>query len=212
MSPALPEHGPDRGPRRDRAGTGRAGFWMPRCRPETITLVPAHPDATVRRLKGVARASTPVAGTASVTSVTSRRIVRHVPAGEGSSQVMATVTFEKAQRWYPGNDTPTVPGIDLEIGDGEFMVLVGPVRVRQVHDAADARRARGGQRRQDLHRGPRHHQPAAQGPRHRDGLPELRALPAHVRRRQHGVRAEDGQGARGRAQEARRTRPPRSSA
>ena len=39
---------------------------------------------------------------------------------------MATVTFEKAQRWYPGNDKPTVPGIDLEIGDGEFMVLVGP--------------------------------------------------------------------------------------
>jgi multiple sugar transport system ATP-binding protein len=36
------------------------------------------------------------------------------------------VTFEKAQRWYPGNDKPTVPGIDLEIGDGEFMVLVGP--------------------------------------------------------------------------------------
>src|SRR3954463_7735409 len=39
---------------------------------------------------------------------------------------MATVTFEKAQRWYPGADKPTVPGIDLEIGDGEFMVLVGP--------------------------------------------------------------------------------------
>ncbi|MCW2765906.1 MAG: sugar transporter ATP-binding protein [Nocardioides sp.] len=39
---------------------------------------------------------------------------------------MATVTFEKAQRWFPGADKPTVPGIDLEIGDGEFMVLVGP--------------------------------------------------------------------------------------
>jgi multiple sugar transport system ATP-binding protein len=39
---------------------------------------------------------------------------------------MATVTFDKAQRWYPGNDSPTVPGLDLEIGDGEFMVLVGP--------------------------------------------------------------------------------------
>ncbi len=39
---------------------------------------------------------------------------------------MATVTFKKAQRWYPGADTPAVPGIDLEIGDGEFMVLVGP--------------------------------------------------------------------------------------
>ncbi|KRF36584.1 ABC transporter ATP-binding protein [Nocardioides sp. Soil805] len=39
---------------------------------------------------------------------------------------MATVTFEKAQRWYPGADVPAVPGLDLEIADGEFMVLVGP--------------------------------------------------------------------------------------
>ncbi len=39
---------------------------------------------------------------------------------------MATVTFKKAQRWYPGMDKPAVPGIDLEIKDGEFMVLVGP--------------------------------------------------------------------------------------
>jgi multiple sugar transport system ATP-binding protein len=39
---------------------------------------------------------------------------------------MATVSFKKAQRWYPGADKPAVPGIDLEIKDGEFMVLVGP--------------------------------------------------------------------------------------
>jgi multiple sugar transport system ATP-binding protein len=39
---------------------------------------------------------------------------------------MATITFEKAQRWYTGTDAPAVAGIDLEIGDGEFMVLVGP--------------------------------------------------------------------------------------
>ena len=39
---------------------------------------------------------------------------------------MVTVTFEKAQRWYPGADKPAVPGINLEINDGEFMVLVGP--------------------------------------------------------------------------------------
>src|SRR3954453_7225020 len=39
---------------------------------------------------------------------------------------MATVRFEKAQRWYAGTDAPAVDGIDLEIGDGEFMVLVGP--------------------------------------------------------------------------------------
>jgi multiple sugar transport system ATP-binding protein len=39
---------------------------------------------------------------------------------------MATVTFDEAQRWYPGADKPAVPGISLEINDGEFMVLVGP--------------------------------------------------------------------------------------
>jgi multiple sugar transport system ATP-binding protein len=39
---------------------------------------------------------------------------------------MASVTFEKAQRWYPGADVAAVPGLDLEIHDGEFMVLVGP--------------------------------------------------------------------------------------
>jgi len=39
---------------------------------------------------------------------------------------MASITFDKAQRWYPGADSPAVPGIDLQIEDGEFMVLVGP--------------------------------------------------------------------------------------
>jgi multiple sugar transport system ATP-binding protein len=39
---------------------------------------------------------------------------------------MSTVTFEKAQRWYAGTDAPAVAGLDLEIRDGEFMVLVGP--------------------------------------------------------------------------------------
>ncbi|MEU0315447.1 sn-glycerol-3-phosphate ABC transporter ATP-binding protein UgpC [Nocardioides sp. NPDC006273] len=39
---------------------------------------------------------------------------------------MATVSFEKAQRWYAGANEPAVKGIDLEIQDGEFMVLVGP--------------------------------------------------------------------------------------
>jgi multiple sugar transport system ATP-binding protein len=39
---------------------------------------------------------------------------------------MASITFENAQRWYPGADIPAVPGLDLTIEDGEFMVLVGP--------------------------------------------------------------------------------------
>jgi multiple sugar transport system ATP-binding protein len=39
---------------------------------------------------------------------------------------MASVTFQNAQRLYPGSDKPAVDNLDLEIGDGEFMVLVGP--------------------------------------------------------------------------------------
>ncbi len=39
---------------------------------------------------------------------------------------MASVTFDKASRIYPGSTTPAVDALDLEIQDGEFLVLVGP--------------------------------------------------------------------------------------
>jgi len=39
---------------------------------------------------------------------------------------MATVSFQGATRIYPGSDHPAVSKLELEIGDGEFMVLVGP--------------------------------------------------------------------------------------
>jgi multiple sugar transport system ATP-binding protein len=39
---------------------------------------------------------------------------------------MATVTFEGATRFYSGNDKPAVDNLDLEVADGEFLVLVGP--------------------------------------------------------------------------------------
>jgi multiple sugar transport system ATP-binding protein len=39
---------------------------------------------------------------------------------------MATVTFEGVTRVYPGNPKPSVDSLDLEIADGEFLVLVGP--------------------------------------------------------------------------------------
>ena len=39
---------------------------------------------------------------------------------------MASVTFDKATRVYPGSDKPAVDQLDLEIQDGEFLVLVGP--------------------------------------------------------------------------------------
>src|SRR6056300_2026930 len=54
----------------------------------------------------------------------SQRIVRHVPAGEGVE--MATVSFKGATRLYPGGTKPAVDKLDLEVADGEFLVLVGP--------------------------------------------------------------------------------------
>ena len=39
---------------------------------------------------------------------------------------MASVTFDKATRLYPGGDKPAVDELELHIEDGEFLVLVGP--------------------------------------------------------------------------------------
>src|SRR5919202_4146741 len=39
---------------------------------------------------------------------------------------MASVTFDKATRVYPGSTKPAVDALDLAIEDGEFLVLVGP--------------------------------------------------------------------------------------
>ncbi|MEP6799509.1 MAG: ATP-binding cassette domain-containing protein, partial [Lapillicoccus sp.] len=39
---------------------------------------------------------------------------------------MATVTFDDATRQYPGNPTPSVDKLNIDIADGEFLVLVGP--------------------------------------------------------------------------------------
>ena len=39
---------------------------------------------------------------------------------------MATVKFDNATRIYPGNDKPSVDKLNIDIEDGEFLVLVGP--------------------------------------------------------------------------------------
>ncbi len=39
---------------------------------------------------------------------------------------MATVTYDNATRIYPGGDKPAVDKLNLDIQDGEFLVLVGP--------------------------------------------------------------------------------------
>ena len=39
---------------------------------------------------------------------------------------MATVTFDNATRIYPGTERPAVDSLNIDIADGEFLVLVGP--------------------------------------------------------------------------------------
>ena len=90
---------------------------------------------------------------------------------------MASVAFEAVSKVF-GDGTRAVDRLDLEIADGEFMVLVGPSgcgkttalrMVAGLEDISDGVVRIGERRRQ---------RPLAEEPRHRDGLPELRALPA----------------------------------
>ena len=53
---------------------------------------------------------------------------------------MAGVKYVGASRVYAKGATPAVDALDLDIKDGEFMVLVGPVGLGQDHGAAHARR------------------------------------------------------------------------
>src|SRR4051794_41892988 len=39
---------------------------------------------------------------------------------------MAEVRYEQATRIYPGSEVAAVAGLDLEIADGELLVMVGP--------------------------------------------------------------------------------------
>ena len=114
---------------------------------------------------------------------------------------MAEIALEHITKRY-GDGFEAVKDLNLDVADGEFMILVGPSgcgkstalrMVAGLEDITEGELKIGGQRRQ---------RPGAQGPRHRDGLPELRAVPAHDRAREHGLRAQAGQDARGRDQPA----------
>ncbi len=110
---------------------------------------------------------------------------------------MASVTFEHVAKVYDGG-VRAVSDLNLDIADGEFMVLVGPVRVRQDHRAAHARGARDDLGGRGPHRRARRQLRAVARSRHRDGVPELRALPAPERVREHRVRTARQEGAEAR--------------
>ena len=104
---------------------------------------------------------------------------------------MASIALEGVSKVFP-DGTRAVDGLDLEIPDGEFTILVGPSGSGQVDGAADGRRVGGriGRLDHDRHAGGQRRRPAR--PRHRDGLPVLRAVPAHERGGEHGLCLEAG--------------------
>jgi multiple sugar transport system ATP-binding protein len=54
-----------------------------------------------------------------------QRIVRHVPAGEGIF-MNTSVKYDDVSLTYQGTTTPAVSHLNLDITEGEFLVLVGP--------------------------------------------------------------------------------------
>ena len=104
--------------------------------------------------------------------------------------------------------TNIIPKLDLDIEDGEFVVFVGPsgcgksTLLRLIAGLEDTTQ------RQDHHRRPRRHRRVPGQAPARDGLPVLRALPAHDRRQEHRLPAQDGRREPGRdRQEGGQRRP-----
>ena len=109
---------------------------------------------------------------------------------------MAEIALESLTKVYP-DGTHAVTDLDLEVASGEFVVFVGPsgcgktTALRMIAGLETITSGNGEARR------PGRQRPAAEGPRHRDGLPELRALPAHERGQEHGLRAQDARAPEG---------------
>ena len=101
---------------------------------------------------------------------------------------MAEIKLEHVTKRYP-DGYEAVRDMSLDIQDGEFMILVGPSGCGKSTALRMIAGPRGHHRRRAHDRRRRREPALAEGPRHRDGLPELRALPAHDRAREHGLRA-----------------------
>jgi multiple sugar transport system permease protein len=90
--------------------------------------------------------------------------------------------------------TAVLHGISLEIDRRRVHGAGRPLGLRQVDAAAHARRPGGHHRRRDRDRRTSRERPRLEGPRRRHGVPELRALSAHARAREHGLFAKATQG------------------
>ena len=110
---------------------------------------------------------------------------------------MAAITLDKVGKTYAGG-VQAVHSIDLRIDDGEFRGARRPLGLRQVHPAADGRRAGDDHLGRGEDRRPGGQPGRAGRPRHRHGVPELRALSAHDGAPEPRLRAEEPQDGQGR--------------
>ena len=118
----------------------------------------------------------------------------------------AFVAFEHVQKSYDG-ETLVVKDLNLDDRQGRVPDHARAVRLGQDHLPDDARRLRDRHPRRDPPRRPADQQhPAAQA-RHRHGVPELRALPAHDRRREPRLPAAGAQAPQGRHRRQGQARP-----
>ena len=119
---------------------------------------------------------------------------------------MATVSLKNLTKRYAGSDLLAVDAVNLDVEHGEFMVLLGPsgcgksTTLRMIAGLESISAGRSVDRRQARQRCPR------QGSRHRDGVPELRAVPAHVGVRQPRVRPAPTRRCKQRDRQARQER------
>ena len=102
---------------------------------------------------------------------------------------MAGVSVRDVRKSF--GETVVIHGVTIDVADGEFVVIVGPSgcgKSTLLRMVAGLERITLGR---DRDRRARRQRARAEGPRHRDGVPELRALSAHERVRQHGLRPQD---------------------
>ena len=114
---------------------------------------------------------------------------------------MAAVQIRGVEKYFGA--THIIRGVDIDMEDGQFTVLVGPsgcgksTLLRMIAGLEEI------SKRRDADRRPRRQRHDAQGTRHRDGVPELRAVSAHDGARQHGLQPDAGAPAQGAGRRAR---------
>ena len=108
---------------------------------------------------------------------------------DGDPLRMSYLNLSGIQKRFP-NGFVAVQDFDLAMEKGEFVSFLGPSgcgKTTTLRMIAGFEQPDGGQRRPRRHG---HHRPAAQPAERRHGLPGLRAVPEHDRRRQHRLRAK----------------------